>query len=420
LSKERGKVGLIRKASQASLLASIVLMLVSTVVLFFYTNALLKEEVEEGLYSTEARIVAAIRAGDNPYSLPPLVDFKKVPELQDEVLKDTMILDPFEGEIEPFKELTTFRNIRGENYQITVRSLSWDSEDILIAIVFSYCFIILLAFAILFYVNKAKSEVLWNPFFENLKQMKNFSLTSETPIQLVDSDISEFSDLNAEIVTLTNRVRSDYRNLKQFTEDVSHEMQTPLAIMQAKIENIINEKAISEGQFEQLTSIQKDIRRLTRLNRKLTLLSKIDNRQFVNLERVSISDLVKESIENFSGLSDARIAFSQPDPIVVDMDRHLAEILCNNLISNAIKHNLENGNIQILSSEGSLTISNAGAQSLKDPTKVFHRFYRETKGQKSTGLGLSIAKKICDLYGFEITYHFRDNCHVFTLNFNNS
>src|SRR5665811_311373 len=109
------------------------------------------------------------------------------------------------------------------------------------------------------YFNRAKNVRLWTPFFLNLEAMKRFSLSSDVPIPLVESEILEFSDLNKEITTLTNKVRADYQNLKQFTEDVSHELQTPLAIIQAKIENIINGDNLNELQFGHLTSIQKDI-----------------------------------------------------------------------------------------------------------------------------------------------------------------
>ena len=172
--------------------------------------------------------------------------------------------------------------------------------------------------------------------------MKEFSVTSKEQIELVDSDILEFSELQIQIKLLTNKVRVDYENLKQFTENISHEIQTPLAIIQAKIDNIINEHAINDKQFQQVSSIQKDIQRLKQLNKKITILTKIDNHQFINVEEVSISQLVNDKVADYKELEIKNIVHLADDNLVVKIDPYLAEMLVNNLISNAIKHSLQN------------------------------------------------------------------------------
>ncbi len=291
------------------------------------------------------------------------------------------------------------------------------TEDILSAIVLSYVILLLVAFIFLFYLNRAKNKKLWSPFFSNLGQIKRFSLRSESSIELESSEILEFSELNKEITTLTEKVRADYKNLKQFTGDISHEMQTPLAIIQAKIENFINDNRIDEKQYEQLTSIQKDINRLTQLNKRLLLLTKIDNNQFVTLEEVNISELVKKSIQNFIELSPTKIIYSGHDEIKINMDPYLAEVLCNNLLSNAIKHNSNTKDILVFTRDNTLSISNYGKKSLEHPEKLFTRFYKEAKGAASSGLGLAIVKKICERYGFAISYNYTDQNHVFSVDF---
>src|SRR5690606_24595093 len=241
---------------------------------------------------------------------------------------------------------------------------------------------------------------LWNPFFKNLEQMKKFSLSSNEEIQLVDSDVLEFSELKDEILLLTSKVKNDYENLKQFTENVSHEMQTPLAIIQAKIDNIINEHDINDKQFEQISSIQKDIQRLKHLNQRVTILTKIDNNQFVKVENVNITKLLEEKIENFKELEINYISLNSKNDLIASMDIYLADILINNLISNAIKHNFEEKGISITTENKTLVISNYGQNELLHPEKLFLRFYREVNSVQSSGLGLAILKKICDLYKF--------------------
>ena len=412
------KIRLIRKTSKTFLGISALLMLVSTVALYFYLRNLLRSEVEEELRSTEARIESSLVENPEPFQLSPVVEIQKVSRLGKEVLKDTIIYDPSQDEMEEFRELSTFSAINGENYRITVRALVVESENILIAVVISYLVIILLVFLFLFYVNRSRNQKLWTPFFHNLEQMKQFSLSSDAPIALMDSKILEFSELNTEIKLLTNKVRSDYRNLKQYTEDVSHEMQTPLAIIQAKIENVINmEEPLDDQQFEQLTSIQRDIQRLSQMTKRLTLLTKIENNQFAKVEQLDITMLMAETVQDFCEISNNAIKVDFEHPIKVDMDPYLASVLCNNLVSNAIKYNIAQQDIVVGSTVDDISISNAGTTPLKHPDSLYNRFYRESDGVKATGLGLAIVKRICDLYGFGIDYRFSGDRHVFTIHF---
>jgi len=417
MAQETKKVPLIRKTSKTFLLISFILMLISTVLLFFYVRSLLRMEIEEELFSTTARVETALAKNKEILSLTPVIEVSEVENLGGQIIKDTLIYDPSQKEMEEFRELTSFTEINGAKYKITVRNLIVETDDILFAIVLSYLTIIVLVFVFLFFFSKARNKKLWSPFFENLNTMKNFSLTSNEPIPLVDSGILEFSELNHEIATLTNKVRSDYKNLKQYTEDVSHELQTPLAIIQAKIENIINGDNLNDMQFEHLTSIQRDIQRLTQMNKRLALLTKIENNQFINVDRINMKDHIAESVANFRELSGTEIKISGDADMRVHMDSYLAEVLCNNLISNAIKHGSPNGIIEIKSKDKMFSISNSGSGKLAHPENLYARFYRESEAVKSTGLGLAIVKRICDLYAFEISYQYEKNKHVFTIRF---
>jgi len=411
------KTKLIKKTSKTFLLTGLVLTVLSSIVLYFYTKSLLQDQVEESLYSTEARVVDALKNDQIVLSFPPITQLKKVQHIRPEILKDTIIYDPSQDEMEAFRELSTYKEIKGQIYKITVRNLVVESEDILVAIVFSNITIFVLAFLFLFFFNTTKNIKLWNPFFKNLEQMKKFSLSSNEEIQLVDSDVLEFSELKDEILLLTSKVKNDYENLKQFTENVSHEMQTPLAIIQAKIDNIINEHDINDKQFEQISSIQKDIQRLKHLNQRVTILTKIDNNQFVKVENVNITKLLEEKIENFKELEINYISLNSKNDLIASMDIYLADILINNLISNAIKHNFEEKDISITTESKTLVISNYGQNELLHPEKLFLRFYREVNSVQSSGLGLAILKKICDLYKFDLSYSFSENQHSFTLVF---
>ncbi len=411
------KITLLKKTSLTFLTTSLLLAFVSCIILYFYTRNLLQQEIEEELYSTEGRITEAIRDHKTLFSLPPITEVTIVDNLELETLKDTILFDPSQNEMELFRELSTYQRINDVNYHIVIRTLVVETEEIVMAIVISNITIFLIAFLFLFYFNKAQNLRIWKPFFDNINQMKKFSVTSNEAITLEDSEIIEFSELQQQIQSLMNKVRLDYANLKQFTENISHEFQTPLAIIQAKIDNIINEHAINDTQFEQVSSIQKDIQRLKQLNKKINILTKIDNHQFVDIEKISISDLINEKVADYKELEIKNISHITNDNLIVNIDPYLAEMLVNNLMSNAIKHSLQNDTIVIFTNNSSILISNPGEQAIKNPEKLHLRFYREQNNLKSTGLGLSIVQKICDLYGFKMDYRFDNQQHLFSINF---
>jgi signal transduction histidine kinase len=411
------KVRLIKKTSRTFLFAGLALALLSTIALYFYTKYQLENELEEVLYSTEARIENALKSGEIVSSLPPIIEVNEVEVLKNKILKDTLIYDPSQEEMEIFREFSNYKKINGKNYQITIREMVLESEDFLFAIVLSNVTIFGLAFVFLFYFNTSRNIQLWQPFFKNLEQMKRFSLSSKAPLDLVESDVLEFSELKNEIMTLTNKVRADYENLKQFTEDVSHEMQTPLAIIQAKIDNIINAQDINDIQFEQITSIQKDIQKLKQLNKRITILTKIDNNQFVTVENINLTEIINNKVDSFKELKMSKMFHAPNEILNVSMDPYLADILVNNLISNAIKYNNSEEVITIVTDQSSFVISNFGEKALEHPDKLFQRFYRESNETKSTGLGLAMVKKICDLYQFKVSYKFDKKHHIFSVNF---
>ena len=414
----QNKTPLLRKASKTFLIAAMVLMALSAVALFFYTQGLLKNEIEEELYSNKERVEKLLIEDQSIKGIPPIITVEQVEKPEGLTLKDTLIYDPLQDEIELFRELSETREIADQHYRITVRAMVIESEDILFAIIFTFISIIFFAFIFLFYFIKSRNEKLWQPFFINLDRLKNFSVKSDKLLTFENSEILEFHELNREMETLTAKIQTDYRNLKQFTEDVSHEMQTPLAIMQVRIDTVMNDELITETQFEHLSKLQSDIQRLKQLNKKLILLAKIENNQFNDNEPVSINEIISQVVTNFQELTQIEFIIKDKGEVEVQMDPSLAIVLCNNLLSNATKHNLEKRPITIHIGNNTLQVINAGKTALDKPDQIFERFYKENKKPDSTGLGLSIVKKICDCYGFIPSYLFQDKKHIFQINFN--
>ena len=409
------KTTLLRKASKTFLVTSFILMTVSTVILFFYTRSLLRDEIEEELLSNKNRIEQLIQQNGYFEGISPLITIHKTSQKLNPTFKDTLIYDPLQDEVEVFRQLSGTNTINGENYKITVRAMVIESSNLLFAIAISFVLILFLNFIFLFYFNKSKNEQIWKPFFVNLEKLKGFTVKSENKLELMETDIVEFSDFNREIQSLTLKVQKDYKILKQFTEDVAHEMQTPLAIIQAKIENMINQKGLNKYQFDKLSSIQFDIRRLKKLGKHLNLLAKIDNDQFVESQSIFLPALLKRLVENYQELSNANISLNINAQKTIVMDRFLASVLINNLISNAVKNNYSEGIIEVILNHDSLIITNPGKQALNDASRIFERYYKESNRLDSTGLGLSIVKKICDQSSFNPQYNYSNGKHLFSI-----
>lgn len=255
---------LITKITQKYFSFGIPLILVSIVLLYFLTNYFLNDSTTEEINSTIYRIENAIKKKEPIASLNPIYEIKKVAILQLDYTKDTIIYDESQNESELFKEFTVFRKINNEVYKITARDLVIESDKILITISILFSVILLTVYLVQFKYNEKMYAKIWNPFFINLNAISNFSVQNPS-LPLIETDVKEFTQLNNQVKLLTDKVVSDYKNLKQFTEDISHEMQTPLAIIQSKIDLFLD----SSDHLEQpnntiFTEIQKNIKRLTK------------------------------------------------------------------------------------------------------------------------------------------------------------
>ena len=219
---------------------------------------------------------------------------------------------------------------------------------------------------------------------------------------------------------MSSRMRRDYFNLKEFTENISHEIQTPLAIIKSKLEILVQNEKLDEEQMILIQAIYESISRLSRLNQALNLIAKIDNRQFHQTEPCNISDIIEKNLINLDeliGNKHLTIVKNIDKDIIIDVHPALAEIMFSNLISNAIKHNIIHGNINVFLDKNSFIISNTGANPEKDPANMFRRFQKADKSSNSLGLGLSIVYRIALQYQYDIHYGFKKGYHTLTINF---
>ena len=317
--------------------------------------------------------------------------------------------------MESFRRIDFLVTQGGQHFIATVKKSQEEAEHIIRLILTITLFIIAILLLILFVSNRFLLSKLWKPFRNTLEQLNQFNFISKNKIVLQKTDIDEFKELNETVLFMTQKVTRDYQMLKGFTENASHEIQTPLAIIKNKIELLSQSENLTETQINVLQSLDEAAARLSRLNQSLLLLAKIENLQFAHIDTINFSSMLNRYIDNFDELAQAKglkISKAIEDKVVMRMNESLAEILISNIISNAIKHNFDNGNINVELNNKSFCVSNTGPAPHGDTTELFERFKKESSSGDSLGLGLSIVKTITDIYGFSISYHYKKEQHI--------
>jgi signal transduction histidine kinase len=239
-------------------------------------------------------------------------------------------------------------------------------------------------------------------------------------LDLAGSSVEEFADLNKALDVLTSRARQAYESQKEFTENAAHELQTPLAILQGKLELLMQTSPLNAEQAGLIDELADASGRMLRLNKSLILLSQIDNKQFPETEEVNLDEVVNHFVYEFSEqVAQKRLSLSvkMEQEVILRANRVLIEILIRNLLGNAIRHNTPGGSISIHGTVHDLTIRNSGRASSLDKEKVFTRFQKESTDSSSIGLGLEIARKVCDLYGYVLNYEYKGGEHCFEVVF---
>lgn len=274
---------------------------------------------------------------------------------------------------------------------------------------------ILVIILILIFLNSFLLKKLWAPFYNAMNIMQNFKLGETQSLVFPKTSTKEFAFMNNSLLFVTGKARSDYLLLKEFTENASHEIQTPLSIIRSKLDMLIQDEELSQKQSELVNEAYSSIKKLSRLNQSLLLLAKIENQQFDNKRQISLKGIIEKKIEQFRELwqnNGITIQYSlQESQCYVSPE--LLDILLNNLFSNASNHNTKNGSIMIQLEQEKLIVSNSGLPTPLDEHKMFTRFYNKSSNSYRNGLGLSIIKQIAVSSGFNVVYKYQENTHSF-------
>jgi hypothetical protein len=394
-------------------------MLFSGIAIYFILSLVINQQMDEQLAGNVQSIQNQLAEYPQTDFFDPLAEIEKIGNnTETTFLSDTLTFNEKENELEEYRQIISIKKIGETYYKITVRKSKIESEDLLATLVLVTVLAMLILTFTLILVNRKVAQSVWLPFYTNLKIVGQFSINQKKPVNLEPSGITEFDKLNTVLTKLTKQIISDFQNQKQFSEDVSHELQTPLAIINSQLETFLNEPDLTQQHAETVGKIYDSVRRLSKLNKELVLLMKIENKQFPVSGTVNLSHVFDNKIAEFAELIELKnlsIETNFANNFEVEMPGLLAEILANNLLMNSINHNLKDGKIIIETDDSFLKISNSGNAAITRPEMLFNRFYKENVSSNSVGLGLAIVKRICDNYLLSIDYSFSENAHTFTL-----
>ena len=415
---------LLSKYYRVNITATIIVVLVSSVFYYFLIHQVLLEQLDDALQVEEQEITVHVKQNNSlpqpSYYHDQQVIFFELTGPVDRKFSTVKIYSNEEKEYITTRQLIFSIKVADKTYKVNILKSQEETEDLVKLILLITLIIVLLLLIILFLVNRFLLSRLWKPFNSTIDELKKFNLSGKEKPRLKDSSINEFKELNEAVTIMAGHVSREYNTLKVFTENASHEMQTPLAVINSKLDVLIQDESINEQQMNQLQGIYQALDRLSKLNYSLLLLTRIGNNQFTQTENIPLDKVVKEKLIQFEELTESRRLKVTTDitPAIICCNKELLDILLNNLLNNAIRYNLENGEIFILVSTNKMVIANSSSIPALDEKLVFQRFYRHNDTQQEgNGLGLSIVKQICSVAGFSIEYLYQDSRHQFHIHF---
>lgn len=409
---------LLYKTTRDYLIASVSILIFTGVTLFMILQKAIGDEMNEQLELQADEIFANARTGN--FMDAPLIRIVKVAAETPTgiVFGDSLLYDRIQNEYEEYHYIRETQKIGQDRYQAIVMTshIGWDQYYLTIFYIFLLTAFLLTGSGVL--INYFSNKKIWTPFFKNLKNVQNFSVSSPAELQLYESSINEFKELNYTLEDLTKRSRREYLALREFTENASHEIQTPLSIIQSKLDRM-SQLEMSEQMAGYIVQAKSGVDRLAKMNKSLLLLAKLDNNIFVDKQQVALHEILEFQIRNMEDLFDSKKIILNEDIGTGSAfsDKYLAETLISNLLSNALRYTPVEGEVKITLTQQTLSISNTGSAPDFPVEQIFQRFTKSQQHITSTGLGLAISKEICLMNNWDLTYQFEDGWHSFLVKF---
>ncbi len=408
---------LLTKTSLNFISASVLFFLVGSVGMYFAIRVLMAEDLQNRLFQQEHDVILAAEQNSIQDLATDLLLVEPARQELNHSFSDTVLIT--HGKYVLYKQLTFSFLQQGQYYKVSILQSQSATDLLIMKIAIMNIGFVMLLFLILFFVNRQSIKSALRVFYSTINKLEHFEVSNVSSITLDTAEVDEVKRLNAVFEQMSEQIRKDFQTQKEYTENVSHELQTPLAIISSKVDELMQADNLNQSQMEQLALLLETTNRLSKINQVLIFLTKIDNRFYDQDATFCLNDLIKERTAVFQEAIDEKqidLKLELSDISHLYMDPALAESMLDNLLKNAIIHNEQQGDLHIQLADNTLRITNSGQPLTFDSADVFKRFVRSKENKASLGIGLSVVKRICDLYGFDITYQFQEN-HIFVIKF---
>jgi len=415
---------LLHKTQRIYLYILIVLFAVTAPLFYFFIQKLYLNEIDETLMLSKSEFLDKSISELTVKDISVWNKFNSRIQIQQpkKIFKDTLFNQQYynqlELENEPYRELNSPINIEGKPYTLSIKTSLLEADDMITGVALFFVIILIILFTAILFINKLLSVRMWKPFYQTLQQIENFEIDKHQQTDLPDSDIIEFNQLNKSVGNLIERSIAIYNNQREFVENAAHELQTPIAVFKAKLDTLIQRSDVSKEQSVIFGSLNDSVSRLTRLNKNLLLLSKIENENYNDKQSIVLNEIIEKQLAFFTEQSDSKgisLKTELSKQVIIQSNPTLTEILISNLFMNAIRHNINNGQIWIKLTENSIVFSNTGNSKPLNKEKLFSRFSKVNPSGKGNGLGLAIVKKVCNLNNWQVAYTFSEEKHIFSI-----
>lgn len=333
--------------------------------------------------------------------------------------RDSMIYIQEKGETEPARILITlFKDANNRHYELSVYTPTIEKQDLREAIFYQLIGLFATLLVAILFINVWVFRRSMKPFYRLMEWLDKFRLgQNNTPLD-ISTNITEFRKLKEVVMRYAVHSEEMYHQQKQFISNASHEIQTPLAVCQNRIEMLMEDESLNEEQLEELHKTYRTLEYVSKLNKSLLLLSKIDNSQFSETTDICINNLLHRYANDYQEVYSYRniqFLLKENDTCHLQLNETLATVLITNLLKNAYVHNIDNGEIHVEIGKDYVTFSNTGDENPLDENRIFERFYQGNKKEGSTGLGLAIVAAICRQFSLSVNYRFANNRHTFSV-----
>ena len=418
---------LLKRTTYTYLLLTIPIIAIGMLVFYVLIKNFNLQHVENNLKEEHNKIINKSQKIKNYFIEDELSEELLVREIpKDSVIEDTystvMMFDHTEKQNEPFRQLVTTQVIAGKNYKITIRKSLVEKTSLLYSISIAVFLLILFISISFILLNRLLSEKLWSPFYSILKNLSQYHIGNSYK-RGKTYKTEEFQQLDGAISMMIDRVNREFFIHKEFIDIVSHEYQTPLAVIGNEAEMLLQNEHLTESDAQKISRIIEYVRRLSKMNKSLLLLSRIDNNQYEQKEEIIVSTFLANRID------EKQLQFEMKNIVcsthieentTITFNPLLAEILINNLLQNAIRHNFDEGGVvDVYAGGNSIRFVNTSNSEAIDGERLYKKFSKSDKNKNSIGLGLNIVKAICDHYNviIQYTYQKESKQHSFELRF---